>query len=302
MTGERTPGWKVLRMARTPDPYLRDWLLWCDWCSAMGRPAVPAEPDHLVEFTAAMNGGQGTRRRRIRAIIAKCAEFGEPIVLEHPRPRLWDEGLGDSGKVLHRIPRWGWPVGLNRRRDAFVVVLASLGFTRRQVCSLSSGEIDLASGVTVSGRQVPAADASSECGRCAVHDWLSALATTVNGGRADAQKLLATPGQPSAHRCGEGVDPRWRSAPRLVPAIDRHGWLDDTRAVSERTVTQILRTWLSRSRDDQWEPAATQGSRSAQPARARSALDLPELLEELEAQIDTISSRVDELLQEVCRA
>lgn len=293
------PGWQVLREARTPDPHLRDWLLWCDWSSATGRPPLPAEPEHIAEFVAAMNGGSSLRRRRIRSIVAKCDLFGEPVVLETAEPRMWHEMLGDVSGVLQAIPRWGWPSGMNRRRDAFVVVLAGLGLTRRQMCWLEAKQVKrLETGWTIDDRPVPYAEDPSGCSACAVSDWLTVLGMVAGGGRGEAQQHLTRAARPEGHRCHMAVGERWRNAHELVPAIDRHGWVDDGAPVTTRTISQVLRNWTSAASRDE-KAVEPQMLPIDPPASGIDSARMDELLDDLDARVDAIIGRVESLMRTV---
>lgn len=293
------PGWAVLREARTPDPHLRDWLLWCDWCTATGRPPLPAEPEHIAEFVATLNGGHAVRRRRIRSIVSKCDLFGEPVVLEAAEPGMWRDLLGEVPKVLSAIPRWGWPTGMNRRRDAFVVVLAGLGFTRRQMCWLEPKQVRRAdTGWVIDGRPVPYDQEASGCASCAVSDWMVALGMVAGGGRAEAQQYLTRAARPEGHRCHAEVGERWRSAHQLVPAIDRHGWMDDGAPVTTRTISHVLRTWITAAARDE-KAAEPEMLPIDPPASGIDSDRMDALLDELDARVEAITGRVEALMRTV---
>ena len=298
------PGWQVLRSSRTPDPWLRDWLLWCDWCVANGRPPLPAEPDHIAEFVAVMDGGGRLRRRRVTSILAKCDLFGEPVLLDvEGQPRRWQAALGDLGPLLAGIPRWGWPAGLNRRRDGFVLVAASLGFTRRQIRGLNQADVvHTGTGWQLDSRRVPEAAVPAECAGCAVADWLAVLSMTITAGRAEAQAFLTRGERNTGHRCQDATDQRWRKAAELVPAIDRHGWVAETDAISTRTVSEIIRTWATRVGGEL--PAGPEPA-VAMPHRTEDGKPLDgidDLLDDLDARVAEISDQVELLLQVAHRA
>ena len=62
-------------------------------------------------------------------------------------------------------------------------------------------------------------------------------------GRGSARTALAAADAPtstSPHQHTGSGPARWRAAAVLLPAIDRHGWLDDYRPISTRTIRTRL--------------------------------------------------------------
>ena len=69
--------------------------------------------------------------------------------------------------------------------------------------------------------------------------WLDILGIADGLGRGSARMHLSAAPAPTAldgHQHNPVEPQRWRSAAQLLPAIDRHGWLDDYQPVSTRTI------------------------------------------------------------------
>ncbi len=102
---------------------------------------------------------------------------------------------------------------------------------------------------------------------------------------------------------------RWRAAAVLLPAIDRHGWLDDYRPLSTRTIRARLALAAGRAGTDglpgepphtppaATDPAAT--TAATPPARAVPELDeVLTLLDDLAEDADALNTRIQALLDD----
>lgn len=230
-----------------------DWTLLEDYCAATGTSARTVDAGVLSRFVAFTMGRSVTRPRRVRALLRQLVQVGAPV--EHPDPpplEPWWKPVGmPLSEVLARIDPTGWPGGFRRCRDGFILTVAAAGLSRRQVQGLSGADLRVRIGtVTVAGIDVPeAAEAPAGCGRCAMTRWLRVLAAVTAGGRADVQPLVAGPGllrwHRSNHDCRTPLPTSWGEAWALLPAIDVHGWPDDSQPVSLRTLTTVMSYWRS---------------------------------------------------------
>ena len=294
----------------TLDAARRDWALYCDWCTSRDRQPLPATVAGIGDFLEQMGGSRSLQRRRATSIHTHAELLGHPIARGRGNPEadaavVWHAALGDLGQLLAQIPRDKWPHGLARRRDAFVLVCASLGLTRHQIRHLDTSHIThgVAGRFRITQHAItPTTGPGESCPCCAVHDWLAALATTVGGGRGEAQRLLlaASWTDPHAHRCTLPLDDRWQRAPELVPAIDPHGWVDDTRPVSARTISHILRLRIQGPASIRLRPEPDYPPPPAAD-EALAHLSLGELLEELDQRVETITGQVEALLNHTTR-
>ncbi len=214
----------------------------------------------------------------------------------------------------------GWPAGLAGRRDAFLIVLAeSLGYPHRTARGLRPADItEPPAGPPggavpcLQGRAVPGGGDPRTCPACAVARWLDILGVADGVGRGSARMALTaadarTPTSPHQHTPSEPA--RWRAAAVLLPAIDRHGWLDDYRPVSTRAIrtrlalaagradTEGLLTEPPDTPPEATDPAAT----TAPTGPARPAPELHEvltLLDDLAEDADALNTHIQALLDD----
>ncbi len=214
----------------------------------------------------------------------------------------------------------GWPAGIAGRRDAFLIVLTeSLGYPHRAARQLSPADITKpSSGPTgevvpsLQGRPVPSCGDPRTCPACAVVRWLDILGVADGLGRGSARTALAAADAPtpaSPHQHTPSKPGRWRAAAVLLPAIDRHGWLDDYRPISTRTFRTRLALAAARAGNDalpgeppDTPPAAT--DLAAPPAATGSARPVPELdevltvLDDLADDAGALNTRIQALLDD----
>ncbi len=231
----------ALRGAAGPG-YAGEWGLFCDYTRAADQPALPTTVAALTGFLAALPARPATVARRVRAIAAAHRRAGYlltrpehgPAALGLPRSAQWRRP--EPELMIAACATRGWPAGLPGRRDAFLIVLTeTLGYPHRAARALSPADItEPSAGPTgeaaprLAGRAIPSGSDPRSCPACALVRWLDIL------GVADAP----TPTGPHQHTGSEPA--RWRAAAVLLPAIDQHGWLDDYRPISTRTIRTRL--------------------------------------------------------------
>jgi len=222
--------------------------------------------------------------------------------------------------MIAACPTRGWPAGLTGRRDAFLIVLTeSLGYPHRAARGLHPADITVpATGPagdavpSLQGRPVPRCGDPRLCPACAVARWLDILGVADGLGRGSARTALAvadapTPTGPHQHAPTEPA--RWRGAAVLLPAIDQHGWLDDYRPITTRTIRTRLAIAAGRAGADgllteppDTPPAATDPAAptaATPPARAAPELDeVLTLLDDLADDADALNTRIQALLNE----
>ena len=73
------------RAKSTREAYARQWASFTAWCDAQGRSALPASPETIVAWLAAMASGIGFRKPRARATINQALSA---VLQEHRRAQL----------------------------------------------------------------------------------------------------------------------------------------------------------------------------------------------------------------------
>ncbi|MFL0361175.1 hypothetical protein [Curtobacterium flaccumfaciens] len=237
----------------------RYWSLFEDWCDALDQPKEPTTPDTLVRFLRAFPAGVPTNTLRVRAVRLHHKAVGAPLDLDALREAVGGfevvvpstttlvrdgEGVANIHEALAQQPtvQKGKSVAsaLRGRRDAFLIVLfAHVGLNRRQIRDVTGGEIGV-DPLTIRGVQVPRGDQSASCMACAVTRWLRVVMPAELGFRNDVRAVIDPRAyDPDIHDCDEGLEHDWRHATTLMPAIDKHGWVDAHRAVSTRSLSDI---------------------------------------------------------------
>ena len=223
--------------------------------------------------------------------------------------------------MIAGCPTRGWPTGRWGRRDAFLIVLTEvLGYTHPQARALRPDDLTpptsggAAAAVLLAGQTVPTDHDPRSCPACAVTRWLEVLGLADGLGRGSARMALTAAHAPTAtsthqHR---GEDPaRWRGAAVLLPAIDRHGWHDDYRPMTTRSIRTRLARAAQRARAESPQPTpdtpVEDAAGSAAPAageRGRSELELDQvltMLDDLAADADALNARIQALLADHTR-
>lgn len=300
----------------------RHWGLFVDWCTAVGRDALPAKVETVLAFLAELPAGSVTTLRRIHAIDAVHQAAGWPApsaatafdeLLRPTRPARFDPVL--VGRALEAIPVGGWPTGIVGRRDAALVALVcTAGLTRRQVRTLYlevDGDGQL---VTPPLPVMPGTPRPGTCPACAVTRWLRVHAMVVTGGwrtvRAALADLGETPaGSDTTHDCtqpvtGPAAVGEWTAA-ALFPPIDPRG-TPETWALSIRSITTIVASRLSAptssTHENGWDdpPAGRPGQAWGEADRARVLAERKAATDRL-ADIETRLDKADAYAETILR-
>lgn len=150
MAGELVPVAGVADFVRaskadnTRRAYAADWRHFAAWCSSAARQSLPAEPETVATYLAALAGSRkfATIRRRTAAIAFAHAAAGHPNPIAHPGVKATLEGIARTlgrapnkkaaltaellGKALKKLPADG--PGL---RDRALLLLGFAGALRR---------------------------------------------------------------------------------------------------------------------------------------------------------------------------
>ncbi|HEY5150964.1 MAG TPA: hypothetical protein VIJ23_14335 [Mycobacterium sp.] len=106
--------------ARTRAAYAGDWALFTDHCSVTDRPALPADPQTVVDFLSSCRAATATRRRRVAAIDHHHTAHGyqrpgESVVVRAALGRPTGESFQPTERArdavqaaLRGLPSHGW--------------------------------------------------------------------------------------------------------------------------------------------------------------------------------------------------
>lgn len=126
------------------------WALFTDWCAALDREPLPARPDTVAEFLAANPAAVATQRRRVATINAVHRRAHHPPpgradvvrrLLGGRRAARLDLVAGRASEAIRRLPTGGWPTGAFARRDALLLTLSTSGILFTQISSLRIGDV-----------------------------------------------------------------------------------------------------------------------------------------------------------------
>jgi hypothetical protein len=307
--------------------YAREWGLFCDYTAATGQPTLPTTVAAMTGFLTQVPARGSTVGRRVAAIAAAHRAAGHLLDRPYDETATTARPRPNAAAMIAACPTRGWPHGFAGRRDAFLVVLtAVLGHTHTQARLLqaddvtASEEIFTSEGITtrcpadnaatragygqwrIRGRPVPADDDPRTCPVCAVVRWLEILGTADGLGRGSARMHLSAAQAPTAttpHTHVVAEPPRWRYSAHLVPAIDRHGWIDDYRPLGPRSISTRLTQITSRTRATGPIPDAAPPPESASPNGGRGTATLDDvlaLLDQVADDADAVNARIQALL------
>ncbi|NKX55940.1 hypothetical protein [Arthrobacter mobilis] len=275
------------------------WVLFQDWCTAAGLPALPTNAEVIAEFFREVPAAPATRVKRLQVIRRIHRDAGASLALPASVPGLWREGEGwlDLAGTLARCPVRGWTAGLAGRRDGYLAVLAgACRFTREQARTVAAADINQDREANWSIRGIPLARTPEPeaCPACAVARWLDVLILWEDRGRASVRSWLAGCRPDGEHACLEpsghlGLDP----GTVLLPAIDQHGWLADWEPVTARTVSAILAYRQDASRP----PAPEAPDRPEREGQVREDYQRASL-EELAGILDELDAKAAEALRD----
>jgi len=295
--------------------------LFCDYATATGQPALPTTVATLAGFFTALPARPATQARRVRAIATAHRRAGHllnrpprgPAAPPDPRsrPRAARAGGVDPVEMIATCPTRGWPDGLHGRRDAFLIVTALvLDLPQARVRGLAPAEITLATDdVLLCNQAVPAHADPRRCPACAVVRWLETLGVLDGLGRGSARMHLTAAHAPTTvdpHHHDLQEPQRWRTAATLLPAIDRHGWHDDYRPVTARTIRTRLALAATRAAQHSEHdtpaphtptPDATTPTPAAANRQAPSLEDALTLLDGIADDADALNNRIIALLE-----
>ena len=233
---------------RTRAAYAGDWSLFTDHCAVTDRPALPADPQTVVDFLFSCPAAPATRRRRVAAIDHHHTAHGhqrpgESVVVRAALGRPTGEPFHPTERdrdaveaALRGLPSHGWTQGMFGRRDRCLLVLSQLaGVPYRHLARMTAADVSIEDGVATirvaAGEwTLRPADDGLLCGPCAVVRWLKILdlAVTQLSTRTIAGALKKT--KPVDHRsphvCHNGpvLADTTTSVP-LLPPIDQWGAL-----------------------------------------------------------------------------
>ena len=283
------------------------WLLFDDWCSAADLTSLPASPGTIAAFLAEFPSARSTRLARIAAIRRVHIKSGWP----DPFPAAPVDLAPDPvlAQMLAGVLTNSWPAGVAGRRDGFLMVLyAGLRLTRRQIRDLTTADIAIGPGwASIAGRRVLRSDTPGECPACGVTRWLRILdvvhsGASVESGWLAVKRQLA--GQwprradgANSHDCARPLGSFWRRSAVLIPAVDRHGWVETDEPLTVRSISTVnIRRHQAAARDQLpvYEPETPSpvATSIAPIDPARAARILAETKEEL-AELDPLLDRLD---------
>jgi hypothetical protein len=262
------------------------WLLFKDWCQAVGESALPASPQALIAFLADAPAPRAVALRRVRAVDAmhRAAGFEPPgrdeavrvLLATGPHPPRYDPE--QVARALSAAVIGNWPVGLVGRRDAALVAMACLGgYSHRQLAAMRTDEA-LVAGTPELLARLGRAEGPGPCPACAASRWLRVQARLASHGWRQVRDELADLGEVTAgteehHDCNWPVP--WPEAlDRRVPlfsAIDHHGGLELRLPLSARSMSAIVKERLAAGEDGTPAPRPV-----PQPASGRSVPDRQE--------------------------
>ncbi|BBG05713.1 MULTISPECIES: hypothetical protein [Pseudonocardia] len=305
----------MLRDAAGPS-YAREWALFCDYTTATGQPVLPTTVDTLTGFFTALPARPATLARRVRAIAAAHRRAGYLLSRpDHgpaapPPPRPAQQRWTAAGPLLAACPTRGWPHGLHGRRDAFLIVATiGLDLSHRDARALLPDAVTVAGSggenpddqVSVADQDMPTDPDPRACPACAVVRWLDTLGVLDGLGRGSARMDLTaahTPTRHSHHQHHPRTPQRWQRAAILLPAIDQHGWHDDYRPITTRTIRTRLALAAHRATSSVTAPGTpSRGDReaNASPTPETTTPPAPQSLDEVLTLLDGVADDADAL-------
>ena len=213
------------------------WQLFCDWCSATGHVALPAQPETIAEFLADHPARLATHRRQVTAINSAHRQRGlsEPgrapavhAALSTRRHQRLQSVAGILDQCIRRLPVNGWPHGLFGRRDALILTLIGAGLAYSEVAALQRGDLRRqGSGLVIDGARLWRLDGleSDEYGPLAVYTRWARVQEILDG--FPNTRMLAHyfehPPAPGADRPAPVLRTAAAQQP-LIVSIDRWGY------------------------------------------------------------------------------
>jgi hypothetical protein len=292
--------------------YAREWALFCDYTAATGQPALPTTLTALTGFLTQIPARGTTPARRVAAIAAAHRNAG--YLLQRPTgappPAITETGRRDAradpGQMIAACPTRCWPHGFLGRRDAFLIVLTGvLGYSHTQARHIQPTDITTSPDTEVvpgiRGQALPTSDDPRTCPACAAVRWLDILGIADGLGRGSARMHLSAASAPtplSPHQHTPTDPARWPHAAQLLPAIDRHGWIDDYQPLSTRSIhTRLTLAAHRATTPDPTEPRTHPVPTPADPASRTPTLEeVLVLLDQVADDADAVNHRIQALL------
>lgn len=284
-------------LERLPVSTRPHWQLYIDWCAAVDAPPVPATLAQLGRFFAAIPAAPSTATARVGALRAGHTLLGAPFPVAPTEPARPVRVGGDwvsATEALQALPITRYPVGLVGRRDGFLLLLLDqLHQTRHSARAVTAADIAVTPALTITGLEIPRADAPVSCWRCVATRWLRILGPAALGFRYTVQEILdPTLHRDDEHDCDRALSSDWRAAPTLFPAIDRYGWLAPHQPLSTRAMSAIT---AHRQRVGQL-PVENQLAVSHRSSSAHSLQDLADGYDDVDARLAELLLRTSTLL------
>lgn len=235
----------------------------------------------MQAFCREVPGSVSTLARRLRTVGTRL-----------PRPSRPAPGSVRAGTVeaaLRSVQVDGWPGGLPARRDAAVVALVAVGgLTRRQV-----------RGLRASWPPVLASSGDpGSCPACAETRWRRALLVGLADGWRQVRYELtelepATAAEHTWHDCERPLPPvpDLAAAAPLAVAVDRHGWADERRPLSARSISAIVSRRLAGPGPEPG-PSRYGSEPGPRPRRADTGWDLAAGVEARKAAVERLERLV----------
>ncbi|GBF17390.1 hypothetical protein Br6_04796 [Rhodococcus sp. Br-6] len=245
-----------------PRGYRYDWQLFVDWCAAVERASLPADPVTIAMYLDENQAAVATQRVRLTAINGMHKRYGYPApgtaraIRERltrrasPRPDRREA----ARRVVAALPTTGWPAGLFGRRDALMLVLScyldlsptEIGRLRRSDVTFDGETISIAGGHHIT---VPSDLDDPRAGVVPVYlRWarLQAYNDRYPSNRMVAESLIASAPVTDDTVVSTQLVPRIRNDGPLIPPFDRWGYAPLTRAgLSRHAVASIVSAHLA---------------------------------------------------------
>jgi hypothetical protein len=300
--------------------YTTEWSLFCDYTAATGQPTLPTTVTALTRFLAEVPARASTQARRIAAIAAAHRNTGHLPIRPEPANQSPPELAGGPTvtDLIMACPTRGWPHGFTGRRDAYLLVLVgALKLPHSQARLITPADLTTkttgsATGAisqqwSVRGREVRVTGDPRCCPTCVLVRWLEILGIADGLGRGSARMHLSAAHATIAtdpHRHAIADTPRWRACAQLLPAIDRHGWIDDfqplsLRAIHTRLTRATTRARFARPPADRSDAPNTLATTSGNGGANHHFDNLDEvlaLLDKVAADADALNAHINTLL------
>ncbi|MDS1269124.1 site-specific integrase [Lipingzhangella sp. LS1_29] len=293
---------RYLSSAQSPNTlraYRADWLTFCRWCLAEGRQSLPADPVDVAVFLAAGAHAErdgvwalspATLERRAAAIAAVHGAHGLAAPTRSDVVRMTLRGIRRQRRsqpsrkrpvvvdtleaLLDCRPAPGFPGGVTRRRDAWLLLAGFAGALRRsELAGVTCDDITVGAEPATGdpllvlhlaatktdpqarrGQQValPRGRQVRTCPVCAYAAWVEVLEAHHDGGSTAVRTLLDTEARTrSQHRCVgfSGTRLADGSGQPVLRGVNRHGHIAD-RALTGRSIARIVQRYAASAGED----------------------------------------------------